>query len=265
MGLATTYEKFLNVAMDSIHSFVIDELEVALYTTPGSRKGKTKNEDSCGYIYQGKDQAVLIVSDGMGGHKMGDKASRIAINTLVGRPTQRKRHLKSNNIRQRIERSHFKIMDLGVEAGATLVCAQIAGNTARFFSVGDSVGLLINKKSEILYKTIEHSVIGFATQAGLMTQKEADQQNHSNEILNCLGFYDSRIELSFELNFNTEDSIFLCSDGVTDLLNVQKMSQLLSGKTALESAQNILNETNRLKEGLHDYDDLTFILAKKRL
>jgi serine/threonine protein phosphatase PrpC len=263
MGIGATREKFLNKDMADLHFFATNSLELAVYSTKGLKRGKKKNEDSCGFVTQGQENAILIVADGMGGHQLGDKASSVAVSSIVGRALQRKRLLKPNDVRLRIEKAHKKILDFGVDAGTTLVCAQIQGQSVRFYCIGDSMGALFNKNGEIFYKTVEHSVKGFATRSGILSESEANQRSDGHEILNCLGFHDSRIEMSFELNFQVGDTLFLCSDGVTDFLNTKDIATLINQSSLKEGAQAIIAKTSTLKSQYDSYDDLSFIVAKK--
>ena len=41
-----------------------------------------KNQDSIG-LYAQENQAILIVADGIGGHRLGDEASKIAVQTII--------------------------------------------------------------------------------------------------------------------------------------------------------------------------------------
>lgn len=263
MGLATTREKFLNVDMENFQYFNTEMFELAVYTSMGRRKGKKKNEDSCGFVAQSRDNVILIVSDGMGGHKMGDRASHITVSTIVGRSLLRKRLFKANDISQRIEKSHVKIKKLGVDAGATVVCAHLHGETIRFFCVGDSVGFLSDKNGNVRYKTIEHSVVGFATQAGIISEAEASQREDSNVILNCLGFSDSRMETSFDIEFKKGDVAFLCSDGVTDFFDSKAIQEFMATTDLQKAAGLIVEKSKELKLDHDSYDDFSFILAKK--
>ena len=262
MGVRAQVLKKLNANLDKPELLSFAGFDIALYTAIGSRPKGEKNEDSCGLMSPSPSQLAMVVSDGLGGHKFGDKASKIVVNTVLGRNSGRRRPFKPSEIINRLEKAHNKIVDLQSDAGATVVAAIIEGRGLWFYSVGDSLGILISKHGEVLYKTFEHSVVGFATESGLMKEREAQEHEQSNIILNSLGFADSRIESSFRLNLSDGDTLLLCSDGLTDLLTVDEIVGALSGKEVGVSVDSLIDKVSSLREEQGEFDDLSLIACR---
>lgn len=245
------------------HDF--QNFSLALYTCRGTKKGKKgKNEDSCGFVSPTVNQVAMIVADGMGGHRMGDKASKMTVNAILGRSTQRRRPFKPAQMIEKVERAHQKIMDLKTDAGSTVVIAVVEGDGLWLYSVGDSLGLLFSDTGRIQYKTFEHSVTGFATESGLMEEKEAQAHEQSNEILNCLGFHDTRLEASMRLAYKPGETVLLCTDGLTEILTTDEVSSLLTAATFEEGIENLVARCRELRGNMQHFDDLSFVACRKK-
>ncbi len=245
------------------HDF--QQFSLAIYTSRGTKKGKTaKNEDSCGFISPTVSQVAMIVADGMGGHRMGDRASKMAVNAILGRSTQRRRPFKPAQMIEKVERAHQKIMDLKSDAGSTVVIAVVEGDGLWLYSIGDSLGILFSETGRIQYKTFEHSVTGFATESGLLEEKEAQVHEQSNEILNCLGFHDTRLEASMKLLYRSGETVLLCTDGLTEILTIDEISTLIAVGAFEESIESLVARCRELRGGAQKFDDLSFIACRKK-
>lgn len=259
MGINSQVVKKINSQMDKPEFLHVDEFHIAILCAKGSKSKSLKNEDSCGFVIPYPSQIALVVSDGLGGHEMGDRASQIVVNTLLGRNSKQRRPFKPSTMMSRMEKAHYRIQDLGVDAGATAVAAVIEKDSFWFYSVGDSMGLLLRKSGEIIYKTYEHSVVGFATEAGFIEEKEAKDHEQSHVILNSLGFSDSRMESSFKLAIQKEDICFLCSDGLTDLLTTEEIVKCLRHSNFETGIMDLYQMAMDLRVKENHFDDLTFI------
>ncbi|MCB0407139.1 MAG: serine/threonine-protein phosphatase [Bdellovibrionales bacterium] len=256
--------KKLNETMEAPEYFDLPGFRVSLFTSRGSKSKKKKNEDSCGFTSPTPNQMAMVVSDGMGGHEKGDQASRIVVNSILGRSSQKRRPYKPAQVIEKLEKAHQKIINLSVNAGATAVVAIIQGDGLWFYSVGDSLGYFFRPTGELIYKTFEHSVTGFATESGLMGEKEAQSHDQSNIILNSLGFHDSRIESSFKLPILTNDIVFLCSDGITELFTQEEVKSYLANESFDVGLRELAAKAVSLREAKTYFDDLTFVVCQKK-
>ena len=253
----------LNAEMVAPEFFEVAGLKLALFSAKGTRAVGDKNEDSCGFVRYGGKQVALVVSDGLGGHEMGARASKIAVGTTLGKVVKKRRRIKSYEFLDRIEKSHQKILALGINAGATLVAALIEESKIRFYAVGDSSGFLISDQGEIEYKTLEHSVVGLAKEAGVLGAKAAKNHQESHVILNCLGFWDSRVETSFELELRPRNTLVLCSDGLTEVFTKKEIISKLAGVPFEHGVIGLLEGVMRRRCSREFVDDMTFILCQR--
>jgi len=111
---------------------------------------RTHNEDSVTIVKNKKGEMLACVADGVGGHKAGEIASQIAINTITEAFKETFKDLDKlsaiNWLRQattEVNNKIFSYVDKHEEAkgmGTTLVCALITKDYILIGNVGDSSG-----------------------------------------------------------------------------------------------------------------------------
>ena len=197
---------------------------------------RTHNEDSVTIVKNKKGEMLACVADGVGGHKAGEIASQIAINTITEAFKETFKDLDKlsaiNWLRQattEVNNKIFSYVDKHEEAkgmGTTLVCALITKNYILIGNVGDSSGFAIKK--EKLYKiTYDHTLVNLLLKAGEITEEEAKNHPKKNVLMKALGTNDP-IEIDiFDCDLDI-DGILLASDGLTNMLDKEKIMTVLN-------------------------------------
>jgi serine/threonine protein phosphatase PrpC len=258
---------FLNELLIDREPFLPGWLDGLVYTSrcPVDKK---HNEDCAGY-YHSDDFAVVLVADGLGGHKGGGQASRLVVETIQAcieqweKKPKKERSSRREMLMEAIELSHRRIHDLGLEAGTTLTMAEVMPNTIRFYNIGDSCSLLMTERGFIKYRNVEHSPVGYCLEAGVMKESEVIGHPASGVVLNALGIEPFHVEISQELELKPEDMVLLASDGLTD--------NVLAGQISDDLRRGDLGEkVSRLSHAAHSQmsqkkgkpDDLTIVLFR---
>ncbi len=229
----------------------------------------TDNEDAAAVIACNRDTAVLAVADGMGGGAAGERASRIAVETLS-------RSVSSANgngdslrptILDAIEEANSKILKLGVGAATTMAVAEIRGRTVRPYHVGDSTILLFGQRGKLKLQTVSHSPVGFAVEAGLLDEHEAIHHEDRHLVSNMLGTSEMRIEVGGKVKLAPRDTLLIASDGLFDNMhNREVIDQSRIGP--IESALERLVDTTQIRMRRPSLtlpskpDDLTIVLFR---
>ena len=184
------------------------------------------NQDSIG-LYSRDDQAILIVADGIGGHRMGDEASKIATTSIID-SCEKVKTLDINHLYQSIIKANTEIRALNVGAGTTLCLGFIDKNKLTFMSSGDSLGIHISGKGNTKSQTIDHSSAGLAKLSGLFKESEIDKLEGGNQLAYALG--DERVEVSISgpIEISQRDNILISSDGLTANVNTEMISQVIT-------------------------------------
>lgn len=234
---------------------------------------RERNEDQ-GFAQVSYDEvALLIVADGMGGYRAGDKASKLAIETIcaeltpiflhpTSQPTIRlntrlqdeerstvvlPETLESEHfgtfITQAIREAHVKIIEYGQahrEArglGSTVTLSLINQNRAYFGNVGDSRSYLF-RNGELRIITRDHSLVAKLVEAGQIDPDDVYVHPKRNLIYRSLGS-DLNTE-GFEVDLFEEDLlpgdvILLCSDGLWEKLRIHELTAILSSSSDLDT------------------------------
>mgnify|MGYP000862718119 FL=1 len=203
---------------------------------------RTHNEDSVTIVKNKKGEMLACVADGVGGHKAGEIASQIAINTITEAFKETFKDLDKlsaiNWLRQattEVNNKIFSYVDKHEEAkgmGTTLVCALITKDYILIGNVGDSSGFAVKK--EKLYKiTYDHTLVNLLLKAGEITEEEAKNHPKKNVLMKALGTNDP-IEIDiFDCDLDV-DGILLASDGLTNMLDKEKIMTVLNSNEPIQ-------------------------------
>ncbi len=198
-----------------------------------SRPGhvRTVNQDA---FFAGEvgGRTLLLVADGMGGHKTGEVASARASEAIrdhlassrTHAPTALARALQAAN-REVLEHARADPRHEGM--GTTLTAVLIDDQIALVAHVGDSRAYLL-RDAELRPLTEDHSWVAERVRQGLLTEDEARRHRWRNVITNALGATERfRLDL-FHLQLREGDRLLLASDGVTALLGEPLLSDILA-------------------------------------
>ena len=211
-------------------------------TDPG--KVRTHNEDNVIILNNNNNEFLLAVADGMGGHKAGEVASAIAIDHLHDEFDKLETFGTKENaidwLRNIVVEINNKIFDYTSKnpdskgMGTTLVVAIKTNDYILYGNIGDSSGYVM--KNEKLHKvTKDHTLVNLLVSTGELTEEEAKYHPRRNVLMRALGANDP-IEIDiFDVDTNIK-GIFLCSDGLTNMLTNEQIEKILNSNLSIEEA-----------------------------
>lgn len=194
------------------------------------------------------DPPVFLVADGMGGHRAGDVASKIVVDSLA--ELAGSEDIGLAQVDACIARCHARIKALndgsGRAPGSTLAAAisvQLDGHRYWLFvNIGDSrVYMMVGGCLEQI--THDHTVVQELIDAGRITAYEAAHHPDRHVITRALGI-DGEAESEYSLvPVHDASTLMLCTDGVTNELHDHVIqSIMLNEKSAEDMAQQIVSE-----------------------
>ena len=209
-------------------------------TDPG--KVRERNEDSVAIVENGTSEKLLIVADGMGGHKDGEVASHIAINLITDRfkntSSVGNKEDAINWIQSTVSEANMEIFKYVANhkesegMGTTIVLSILTPSFLLIGNIGDSSGYIY--KIKIIHKiTVDHTLVNLLVKSGELTEEEAKNHPKKNVLMKALG---SNTSVDMDI-FNVEldvDGIFLCSDGLTNMLDDNQIAKVLSENSTLK-------------------------------
>lgn len=256
-------------------------LFVAAQTHPG-QSGKN-NEDNFAVSAYTLSQhnpmpvVVAVVSDGIGGHRAGEVASAIAVNSF----SEMALASTGGNPLALFQESFYKISEeIFKQAeldgtrkgmGATLSCAWVIGDVLYIAYAGDSRIYLL-REGKIRQVSRDHTWVQEALEKGVLSSSQIKTHPNLHVIRRYLGSEtppepdlrlflspnetDNKAKANQGLMLQPGDVILLCTDGLTDLVNDNEIAQTLQGKTLNQAALALIDLANQ--RGGHD--NITIIL-----
>lgn len=188
------------------------------------------------------DQAdfVFAVSDGMGGAKAGEVASKIAVEKITRLlPSSFKlgaQHLNSgfsDALLAIFEQTHAALRELGHHyeecrgMGATLSLCWFMPGWMAFAHIGDSRIYYLPKNGDMLQISEDHSQVGKLLRAGKINERQARNHPRKNVISQVLGGQRELIDPQIgRVGCEAGDRFLICSDGIVDGLWDRRIDEL---------------------------------------
>ena len=196
---------------------------------------------------------LFIVADGMGGHKAGDYASVLAVETVVEDISA---SFEKNPVRimeHAITRANTHLRERASEdfslngMGTTMVAATCMGRFLQVANVGDSRLYVVG--DEIVQITEDHSLVEEMVRMGGIGREEARNHPDKNIITRAVGAKDDVEVDFFDWELQTGDMVLLCSDGLTNMVDDETICQILKGGGSLRDRVEKLVQTANLNGG----------------
>lgn len=196
----------------------------------------------CGHLF--------VVADGMGGHAVGDLASRITVETLPHVYFKRDAQSIEQRLRESIQAANKAINDRGREnrdfegMGTTCSVLSLSERGAVVGHVGDSRVYRV-RGDRIEQLTFDHSLQWEMIRMGRATAENVELFHPRNVITRCLG-PDLSVQVDIEGPFSvqTGDQFLLCSDGLTNHVTDTEIGQVLSALPPADSSRLLINLAN---------------------
>lgn len=207
----------------------------SFYITDSGRV-RSHNEDSVTIVKNAASEHLMIVADGMGGHRAGEVASSMVVTQIgskfkslstIGTKIDAVNWLKENvkeinaNIIKYSE-EHAESMGLGT----TCVMALLTKEFLLFVNIGDSSGFVF-KNGSLKKITKDHTLVNFLVETGDLTPEEAINHPKKNVLMKALGAADQCEIDIFDVETDI-DAIMLCSDGLTNMLTIEQIEKVLN-------------------------------------
>jgi serine/threonine protein phosphatase PrpC len=199
------------------------ELQIAGATHVG--RVRSVNQDAYAYFHEIKrGEILLVVADGLGGHRGGEVASQIGVE-IVGEMIGGTDEKPDLRLKGAIEAANQSVLtaarkDQALDGmGTTIVCLLISENGPSFVAhVGDS-RLYRVRHDRIQSITEDHSLVGTLVREGVLSPEAAREDPRRNQILRALGVReDIEVEVA-PVQLQAGDRYLLCSDGLHGLVD----------------------------------------------
>lgn len=232
-----------------------------MYFYMDSDRGNVRQNNEDSFLFEQFEKLnILILADGVGGHEDGEIASGYAVN-IVMEYIKSNYKLYSDYLHLLVDafcEANKVIYEINLEKnseenkisnrlmGTTLEVLLFDGDVLYFGHVGDSRIYIKDDNFRLLTK--DHSLVQYLYSSGALTEEEVKNYNDKNSILRAIGM-EKHVEVDVSsVRIKPKDIILVCSDGLTNELDDDKISEMLDFKySAKEMVDNIIST---VKNGL---------------
>lgn len=222
-------------------------IESASLTDVG--KVRTSNQDYVDEFKTPRGDRLLVVADGMGGHRGGATASRLATQT-IGEVFKASSADSPDTLYDALAAANARVHQQSIDdpelrgMGTTVVALlfDIEGNVW-VGHVGDSRAYRLHAAG-LEQITQDHSVVGEMVRRGLITAEEAEVHPRRNEILRSVGV-EPEVEIDVAQVLVAQGDFFiLCSDGLTGPVKDSEIAKCVQSESPQNAAQTLVNLAN---------------------
>ena len=235
------------------------------YSITDIGKKRSMNQD---YVYA-SDQPVgnlknlLIVADGMGGHNAGDLASRYTVQEMLAYIKESEEDRPVPLLSMAIHHANEQVLEKAESEkelegmGTTLVAATVQDEYLYVANVGDSRLYLIDDGIEQI--THDHSLVEEMIRIGELQRKDAKNYPDRKVITRAIGVrVPVRVDF-FDVKLEHGDTILLCSDGLTNMVEDEEILEIVRKSSSIEEAAGALVDTANKNGGK---DNISVVLAE---
>jgi serine/threonine protein phosphatase PrpC len=239
-------------------------------------KYREKNEDS---LYA--EKPLFIVADGMGGHRAGEVASRIAVEAF----TESFYHiLKDKNPKTSDDKKTYQLTPESIKMlllesiknanrsvfsqskekpefyrmGTTLTACYVQKYMAYIVHIGDS-RIYIKRSGIFKPLTSDHTIVGELYRRGELSYEDTFNHPQKNYLTNVLGITESINPDFLSYKIQSEDILILCSDGLNSMLKDREIAETIDKSKSPRGITKNLIKSAIIKGGL---DNITVIAIK---
>lgn len=196
---------------------------------------------------------LFVVADGMGGHQAGEVASALALEAFssalresLGATSQEIRQ----SLKQAIAAANAAVADASrrnekyAGMGTTLTAAVITGRTLYLSHIGDSRAYLV-RDDGMTQLTEDHTLLHEMVARGEVEPEEARFHPLRNVITRALGTF-STVQADIAIHeLQAGDQILLCTDGLTSMVEDDRVVAAVREEKDLEAVANrLIREAN---------------------
>lgn len=238
-------------------------MKISLITDIGQKR--SNNQDFINKFDNKKGITLVILADGMGGHRAGNIASEMTV-TDLGKEWVQTEFTELSQIRdwllETIELENQRVYQMGQTEdykgmGTTVEAVVLVDNSAIFAHVGDSrIGLVQNAQYKLL--TSDHSLVNELVKAGQISEEEAASHPQKNIITQSIG-QASPLEVDLGIKvLEKNDYLVINSDGLTNMVTNDEIVEILSRTLSLDEKNKALIDLANERGGL---DNITIALV----
>ena len=195
-------------------------------------KGNIRENNEDNFLIKHEPFPLIVVADGMGGHKAGDVASQVAVDLIKNYEFEFDKEIL-DEVEDLINMVNREIINLGSKnpeykgMGTTLSLALIYNNKLYIGHIGDS-RIYIYRNANLEKITTDDSLVNELIENGKISKGEAFNHPQKHILTQALGT-DFTINIENKIiELNDNDILLFCTDGLTDMIREEKIEEIIT-------------------------------------
>ena len=198
-----------------------------------------------------REHHLMCICDGMGGLEGGERASRIVVTGI--RALDKPMSIQDVSVKidafareasEQIQEDAKKSGSDSTKEGTTVALVYMTGGTMHVANIGDS-RVYVLRNGTLIQVSMDHTRVYQMMLAGQLTKEQARKHPESNRIDHYVGMPKERISNDFVFHKNcslcNSDRVFICSDGLSDLLSDEQIEEILANNASpMDAAQQLI-------------------------
>ncbi len=241
-------------------------LHIAGLTNKG--RERPRNEDNC-FARADSEYALMVVADGMGGHRAGNVASDLAVSraeqfwdeldhSVLLSPEEARemvRRLITDANENVLNEANNSVERRGM--GTTFTVGLLCGSLLTIGHIGDSRAYLVSD-GKIRLLTRDHSLLEQLIESGQVKPEEAKDHPQRHILTRALGTSsDLQIDIS-EKKIEAGSILIFCTDGLTNMVSDDEILKIALEQSDPELLAESLIELANSRGG---FDNITVVAA----
>jgi PPM family protein phosphatase len=185
---------------------------------------RKRNEDA----YLLKD-GLFVVADGMGGHRGGDVASNLALETIESASSP---EFTLQELVDEIKKANHAVLERGESdrdlrgMGTTITAVMVDDSKAHVAHVGDSRAYLL-RDGTLQQLTEDHTLVQRMVREGRLSEDEASRHPQRSVLTRALGVDEEIPVDELTLDVHPGDRVLVCTDGLTSMVDRNRIQKIL--------------------------------------
>jgi serine/threonine protein phosphatase PrpC len=226
---------------------MLDKLVTASLSDVG--RSRSDNQDACREASSSLGERLLVLADGMGGHRGGAEASRMCVQTIERRFLEPHDSVEVR-LRRGLEEANAEILQRGLEntelagMGATCVALALCPDGQGWVAWAGDSRLYRLRDGALEQLTEDHSLVCEWQKLGVLTAAQAANHPKRNELTRAIGVT-REVEPEFRtLELRAGDRYLLCSDGLSAPVEAATLQQILESCEPDAAARALVDAAN---------------------
>ncbi len=227
-------------------------------------------QDAAAVISWVDTASVLVVADGVGGHRDGAMAARLAVELITSKLVDQQPDGLSvqSTVLAGIEAANQQLIEQRGGAATTILVAVLEGDELRSLHAGDSELLVVGQRGKLKHQTFSHSPVGYGLEAGLIEAGDGLDHEDRHLISSCVGMEGMRIEVASAIPLAARDTVVLASDGLWDNLHAAEVAEVVRKGPLLVAVRELVERCQQRMRGEDEAvtgkpDDLSILLYRR--